>query len=239
MTEPTKTLIEIRNLRLQLAGRDVLNIDHLSITRGEVTLVVGENGSGKTSLLKVIAGLHTSTEAQFFCLGAELEGKQAARFCRGRHVYLHQTPYLFDGTVEDNIVYGLRLRGQPRSQCQLEAQDALSWAQLDHLTHRDVRALSTGERHRVALTRAKVLSPSLLLLDEITANMDTESRQRTYHLIADLKRGGASVLFATHDQASLEGINDRTLKMHQGTLETAATGSIVVPLRHGTSTQGN
>ena len=227
-------LVRVSDLTVRLGRRDVLRIEALTIQRGEIVMLVGENGSGKTTLLKVLAGLLTAKSSQFTCLGSALTPGQAARFCRGRHIYLHQTPYLFDGTVEDNVMYGLKLRGHDKARCLVETRDALAWARLEHLLHRHVDTLSSGERQRVALTRAKVLSPSLLLLDEITANMDTESRNRTYQLISDLKRAGSSVVFATHDHEALEGISDTRLEMKHGAVAIAKPHTAtIVPIRHG------
>ena len=155
------------------------------------------NGSGKTTLLKVLAGLLAPQEARFKCLGVSMAGRTAARFCRGRHIYLHQTPFMFDGSVEENVSYGLRQRRRDGMQRRIEIRDALAWAQLEHLVHRRANELSVGEQQRVALTRARILAPSLLLLDEITANMDADSRKRTYEMIVDLRRAGSSIVFAS------------------------------------------
>lgn len=194
-------LIELDELILDREGRRVLDIAHLRIERGRAILLRGDNGSGKTTLLKTLAGLLVATSGRFRCLGSPLSPRAAARFCRGRHIYLHQTPYMFDGTVADNVAYGLGQRGRDRAQRQLEIRDALAWAELDHLIDRPALQLSTGEQQRVALVRARILAPPLLLLDEITANMDSASRQRTHAMLNDLERSESSVILATHDPA--------------------------------------
>lgn len=228
------SILDIRALSVTLNGRRVLDIEHIPVRRGEVVMLAGDNGSGKTTLLKVMAGLLTADSAVFTCLGAQMAARPAARFCRGRHIYLHQTPYMFDGTVEDNVAYGLKLRGRAPADRRIEIRDALAWAGLEHLVHRDARQLSTGERQRVALTRARILAPSLLLLDEITANMDQDSRRRTYTLIADLKRSGSSVFFATHDHEPIEALCDHRLELEHGRLHTGEIHAAqVVPIRRG------
>jgi tungstate transport system ATP-binding protein len=230
--EAATPLLEIENLKLTLAQRDVLDIASIRIERGQIVMLSGDNGSGKTTLLKVLAGLLTARHGLFTCLGTRMAGPAAARFCRGRHIYLHQTPYMFDGTVEDNVAYGLKQRGRDHGQRRIEIRDALAWAELEHLVHRQARELSTGERQRVALTRAKILTPSLLLLDEITANMDSTSRQRTHTMVADLKRSGASVVLATHDHEALEALCDIRLDLAAGRLvHEQSYPADVIPLR--------
>jgi tungstate transport system ATP-binding protein len=231
--DPAQPLLAVRGLEFAFGGRRVLDVGQLRIARGEAILLVGDNGSGKTTLLKILAGLLVAARGEFTCLGTTRAPRAAARFCRGRHVYLHQSPYMFDGTVEENIAYGLRQRGRDSAQQRIEIRDMLAWAELGHLVHRPARQLSTGEKQRVALTRARILAPSLLLLDEITANMDADSRRRTHTMIADLRRAGSSVVFATHDHASLEALCDQRLELAGGQLVDVplTAGADVIPLR--------
>lgn len=232
--EPS-ALVEVRELEVWLGRRRVLDVGELRIERGAIVMLTGDNGSGKTTLLKCLAGLLLARRARFRCLGVDMARRAAARFCRGRHIYLHQTPYMFDGTVEDNVAYGLKQRGRELAHRRVEIRDALEWAGLEHLVHRAAKTLSTGEKQRVALTRARILAPSLLLLDEITANMDTASRRRTYDMVADLRRAGSSVVFATHDHEPVESISDAHYALEEGRLaERQVTAASVVPLRRDT-----
>ncbi|MCB1748079.1 MAG: ABC transporter ATP-binding protein [Gammaproteobacteria bacterium] len=214
-------LVELAGVHLARGGRRVLDIDHLAVRRGQVLSLSGANGSGKTSLLKLMAGLLIADGGTLRCLGTSMRARAAARFCRGRHVYLHQVPYLFDGTVEDNVDYGLKLRGRDPAQRRVEIRDALAWAELDHLLDRPARQLSGGEQQRVALVRARILAPTLLLLDEITANMDRDSRRRTYAMVEDLRQCGSSVVFASHDAEALAALGDTALVLAAGRLGAA------------------
>ncbi|MEX2481659.1 MAG: ABC transporter ATP-binding protein [Gammaproteobacteria bacterium] len=211
-----EALIEVADLVVELGRRRVLDVAKLRIERGRVVLLCGDNGSGKTTLLKVLAGLLIAGRGAFRCLGSRMSPRGAARFCRGRHVYLHQTPYLFDGTVAENVSYGLELRGHDRAQREIEIREALAWAGLDHLADRPSAQLSTGEKQRVALVRARVLAPPLLLLDEITANMDTASRQRVQTMLGDFQRAGSSVVLATHDPDSLTMLATARIELAAG-----------------------
>lgn len=230
------TLLEAEALGLQRVRRTILDIDALRLEAAQIVLLTGANGAGKTSLLKVLAGLHTADSGRFHGLGTPMNCEEAARYCRGRHVYLHQTPYMFDASVEQNIAYGLRVRGQPLHTRQAEVRAALAWAGLEALAARPARELSLGEQQRVALTRAYVLAPSALLLDEITANLDAAHRRHVHDMLSALRERGTCVVFATHDPAPLLSRVDHHLHIEAGRLTPPARGDAqVVPLRRDAS----
>lgn len=225
--------VSIRNLELSFGKRRILSCDTLEFTPGSIVLLSGPNGSGKTSLLKVLAGLLKPDRATISCNGSAMSVQAAMAFWRGRHIYLHQQPYLFDTTVAANIGYGLKLRGHSRVQRDLQIRSALEWAELDHLADRPTNMLSTGERQRIALTRAKLLNPSALLVDEIIANMDTASRARSRELLLELSRAGVTIVVASHETGQFEDIADAHLELDGGRLVSRHAGAQVIPIdRH-------
>lgn len=219
MSAPTFTpLLEVEGLELSRAGRKVLHIEALRLEAAHILLLTGANGAGKTSLLKALAGLWVADRGRFHGLGMPLSCAEGARFCRGRHIYLHQTPYMFDASVEQNIAYGLRVRGMLATHRHAEVRAALAWAGLEALATRPARELSLGEQQRVALTRAYVLAPSVLLLDEITANLDAEHRRQVQDMLSALRERGSCVMFASHDPAPLLSRVDVHLHLDGGRL---------------------
>ncbi len=222
--------VSIRGLELSFGARQVLAFDALDLEPGMIVLLTGANGSGKTSLLKVLAGLVKPQRAQITCNGSAMSIRAAMAFWRGRHIYLHQQPYLFDTTVAANIGYGLKIRGQSRVQRELQIQAALEWARLDHLADRPTRTLSTGERQRIALTRAKLLNPSALLVDEIIANMDTASRARSHELLRDLSRAGVTIVVASHETGQCDDIADTHLVVEDGRLLSKHASADIIPI---------
>jgi tungstate transport system ATP-binding protein len=206
-------------VRKSYGSRCVLDIDHLTLHAGESYVLTGDNGSGKTTLLRVLAGLEQAkTEACRF------EG-QAVDLCaypawlREKVIYVHQHPYLFRGSINDNIAYGLKARGIRGGEREARVRQAIAWAGVESLLDVPAQNLSGGERQRVALARARVLHPRLFLLDEPTANLDAEARQQTLRLIRDLCDANSTVVLACHDREIIELPHMHRLHMVRGRIE--------------------
>lgn len=210
-------LIAIRKIQKSISNRTVLEVEELVVYQNECVVVHGENGAGKSMLLKILAGLIAPDSGVVSVNGRTLSWRQAYRIFRKEVVYLHQSPYLFDRTVEDNVAYGLQLRNRSRSEVEREVANALEWAALTHIAKRNARDLSGGEKQRVALTRARILAPRLLLLDEPTAAMDQNSRDQAFMLIRDLAIGGNAVYIATHESTESYQPN-RVIELENGRL---------------------
>ncbi|ORU91952.1 MAG: energy-coupling factor ABC transporter ATP-binding protein [Cycloclasticus sp. symbiont of Bathymodiolus heckerae] len=209
-------LIDYKNLVVTLSGKLILNIDSLSIPNHQCTLITGKNGSGKTTLFKVMSGLLKPDSASIHYQGLDMNWKQAKPYIQKDIIYLHQQPYLFDASVTYNIAYGLYRAGESKTAAHNKVMQALDWANLSHLAHRNAKQLSGGEKQRVALTRARILSPRLLLLDEPTASMDTDAKQQTSLLLQRLKEEGITIMISSHETHTVEHIADRHLHIDQG-----------------------
>lgn len=212
-------LLEFFDLYKTMGGQPLLDIEHLAIRAGTCTLLSGKNGAGKTTLLKIIAGLEPPDRARVAWRGRMLSWRRALRQYRRHVVYLHQYPYLFDCSVRDNIAYGLRQAGVPRPVVERKVAEALQWAGLSHLAARNARELSGGEKQRVALTRAWVLSPDILLLDEPVASMDQDAREQTVHLIRRFKSEGMALVITSHELQPILPLGDAHLRLADGRLQ--------------------
>jgi tungstate transport system ATP-binding protein len=212
-------ILRLTDIRKTLpAGRRLLEIDELSVHAGRCLLLTGPNGIGKTTLLKILSGLEPPDHALVDYRGMRLPWPAARRHYRRDVIYLHQQVYLFDRSVTDNVNYGLRGLGLSRAQVAERVQRALEWAGLSHLAGRNARELSGGEKQRVALTRALVLTPRVLLLDEPFSGLDEESRSRTGFLIQRLKSEQVGVVVTSHELLPLTGIADEHLELRAGRL---------------------
>jgi tungstate transport system ATP-binding protein len=199
------------------AGRQVLCIDRLEVEAGEVLCLVGPTGAGKSTLLRLLAGLEPPAAGELWFGEHRLGGRGLPLEAQRRITLLFQRPLLLTGTVRANVEYGLRLRGRGRGRPWVEA--LLGRLGLGPLACRPARALSGGEAQLVALARALVLQPQVLLLDEPTAHLDPARVALAEGAIREAHgRGGATVVWATHNLFQARRVATRVAFLLDGRL---------------------
>ncbi len=159
--------INITNLVKKYHDKAVVDIDHTQFCSGTIYGITGDNGAGKTTLLKIIAGLERYDAGEILYSGAPLEQGMMKKI-----TYLSQTPYLMRTSVYENIVYPLKIRNIDPMVIQNKAIDIMEELQITELKDQLATQLSGGESQKVALARALVFDPEVLLLDEPTASID-------------------------------------------------------------------
>lgn len=215
----SNSLLLLEGIRKSFGARRILDIARVELAAGESYVLTGENGSGKTTLLRVLAGLEDAAVGACRYEGRPFDLHTYPKWLRHNVVYVHQHPYLFRGSIVDNISYGLKARGMAATACQPLVRDAIAWAGVGNLLDVPPQSLSGGEKQRVALARARVLHPRLFLLDEPTANLDAEARQQTMELIRDLCDANSTVLLACHDREIIELPHMQRLHMENGRID--------------------
>ncbi len=197
-------LYQLRGIQHFYGERTVLDLPALDVEQGEVLAIVGPSGSGKSTLLRLLQFLEAPTRGSITFAGAVIADR-AGLDVRRRVATVFQTPALLDRSVFDNVVYGLRLRGQ--RDAREVVMHTLQRVGLQQLARVDARTLSGGEAQRVALARALVLNPTALLLDEPTANLDPYN----VGLIEEIIRahGSTTVVLVTHNTFQAKRLADR------------------------------
>ncbi|MBT5834521.1 MAG: ABC transporter ATP-binding protein [Deltaproteobacteria bacterium] len=216
MNEP---LLVFREIEKSFSGSQILCGVDLSMYPGKCILLSGKNGVGKTTLLKIIAGLEIPDLAKIEFSGKINCWNKAVRSVRKEIIYLHQHPIMFSSTVESNVAFGLRFTSLNRKQRRESVEEALEWAGLMDVAKQQAKTLSGGIQQRVAFTRARIMKPKVLLLDEPMANMDYESREQTYQLLVRMKSAGMSLVITSHFMQYFEGIVDQHFQLKNGVLE--------------------
>ncbi len=176
-------MVELRGVRHRYAGRLVLDLEQFALPRAGMVAVVGHNGAGKSTLLRLLALLETPTEGQVLFNGAAVP-RRAPVSLRRRVTLVEQRPILFRGTVRENLVYGLELRGIGRTAVNGIIADVVNRLGLAPLLDRRRPELSDGEVQRVAVARALVLRTDVLLLDEPASSADRAAAGALYRALA-------------------------------------------------------
>jgi tungstate transport system ATP-binding protein len=198
-------------------GRPVLDIARLEVVAGEALCLVGPTGAGKSTLLRLLASLERPAAGTVSFGSYRLDGPGLPLAVRRRITLMFQRPLLLTGTVRANVEYGLRLRGR-RGRSQL-AGAVLERLGLGGLASRSARSLSGGETQLVALARALVLEPDVLLLDEPTAHLDPARVALAEDAVRELHQSrGSLVVWATHNLFQARRVARRVAYLLDGRL---------------------
>ena len=207
------------------AGLQLFRDVHLDVAARESVAIVGRSGTGKSSLLHLLAGLDQPTSGEVWIGGTEvtrLRAEAAAQLRNRALGFVWQFHYLLpEFTALENIALPLFSRGVARKQALAEAAQWLERVELSSRANHRSGELSGGEQQRVAIARALVTRPGVLLADEPTGDLDDSTAAHLFTLLQRLCReGGLAVVIVTHNLELARGC-DRTLRLHNGTLSSA------------------
>jgi spermidine/putrescine transport system ATP-binding protein len=195
----------------------------LSAKQGEFLTILGESGSGKTTLLRIISGLERPTKITRLAIdGEEVSGKPPAmRNCTTVFQHYALFPHMSAG---ENAGYGLKVRGVPLPEARRRVQEALRLVRMSDKENRRIHQLSGGERQRIALARALITRPAILLLDEPLGALDEKLRLDMQSELVDLHRElGMTFVYITHSQEEALTMSDRVILMRKGRIEQSGT----------------
>lgn len=195
-------------------GHEVLRIDRLEVRSGEVVGLVGPTGAGKSTLLRLLAAVEPPTAGALAFHGQPFGVPELPLDVRRRITLVFQRPLLLAGSVRENVEYGLRLRGVSRQHQRANAM--LERLGLTSLAARSARTLSGGETQLVALARALVVEPEVLLLDEPTANLDPARVALVETVVRNVHRQGTTVIMATHNLFQAHRVASRVVLLLDG-----------------------
>jgi molybdopterin-binding protein len=212
------TVLALRDVRRRYGARDALDVRALDVVAGEVLAVIGPNGAGKSTLLRVLGLLERPDTGQVLVRGRAVDGRDALGE-RRRMATVFQEPLLTDATVADNVALGLRFRGVSPAAGRARVARWLERLGVAGLATRAARTLSGGEAQRIALARALVLEPEVLLLDEPFAGLDAPARAA---LMADLgailRADRTTTVLVTHERGEALALADRVAVLMAGRL---------------------
>jgi len=213
-----KPLIELKNVTQHFGNLTALDKVSLKIGKGEMFTLIGPNGSGKTTMLRIMAFIDRPASGEIYFKGLKVDGTNQSQF-RTKSTMVFQKPALFNTTVYKNIAYGLKLRGYLKAEIDKRIKDALNHVKLDGYKKRQAKKLSGGEQQRVCLARALALNAELLLLDEPTADLDPRSVSIIEETISRINRElNTTIVMTTHNMLQVENSTNRIALLIGGRL---------------------
>lgn len=213
-------MIELRNITKSFGNLQVLKGIDLDIARGEVVSIVGPSGAGKTTLLQIMGTLDTPDGGEICVDGQQLNGmsqKALAQF-RNKHIgFVFQFHQLLpEFTALENVMIPAMIARRPQKETRQQAMQLLELMGLSGRADHKPGELSGGERQRVAVARALINKPSVILADEPSGSLDTQNKNELHQLFFDLRRQmGQTFVIVTHDE-ELARLTDRTIHLKDG-----------------------
>lgn len=217
-------MIQIENLTKSFGNLQVLKGVSLSIKKGEVISIVGPSGAGKTTLLQLIGTLDRPSGGSIRFNGEELGKMSENRLAtfRNRHIgFVFQFHQLLpEFTALENIIIPALIAGRKRKEAEAEAMELLRIMGIEQRAQHKPSEMSGGENQRVAVARALINRPDVILADEPSGSLDSHNKEELHRLFFDLRdKLGQTFIIVTHDE-SLAAFTDRTIRMVDGVIET-------------------
>ena len=212
----TDTILSLENIEKSFDGEKILKNISLDIGRGEFITLLGSSGCGKTTTIRIIAGLETPDGGKVVLNGKDITALAPEK--RDVNTVFQNYALFPHMNVEKNIGYGLRLKKMSQNEIKNEVKNALSLVQLEGFEKRNPSQLSGGQKQRVAIVRALAMHPDILLFDEVTAALDPEMVREVLDVMLDLAKQGSTMIIVTHEMQFAEAVADRVYFLDKGNI---------------------
>ncbi len=201
--------LQVSDAQVRRRGKVLVGPVDLTLQAGGVTIVIGPNGSGKTSLLKMLHGILRLNRGvvKWACTTDEAQKRQA---------FVFQTPVMLRRTVLENLVYPLRLLKVPKTEAHQRAGDWAGRVGLGDALRRQATVLSGGERQKLAMARALIRDPDVLFLDEPCASLDGRAMREIETILQNAAASGTRIIMSTHDMGQARRLADEVLFILHG-----------------------
>ena len=208
-------MLQLKNINKRFGSKTVAQDINLNVEAGEILAVLGRSGCGKSTLLKTIVGLVYPDSGEVWLNGDNITDMPSEK--RNISLMFQDYALLPHLTALDNVGFGLKMRRLPKAEIEEQSMQALRDIGLEHEAQRKPESLSGGEQQRLALARALITRPSLLLLDEAFSSLDTHLRHNLYRLTDEsIRRQNIPAVLVTHSPEEAAALADHIALMHEG-----------------------
>jgi len=213
-------VIELKDAQIYQDKTLILSDVNIQISKGQFIYLVGSTGSGKSSLLKTLYADLPLKEGKGSVAGYKLKKLKSSKvpFLRRKLGIVFQDFQLLpDRSIYENMLFVMKATGwTKKAEMKTRSEQLLEKVGLVDKSEKMPHELSGGEQQRVAIARALINEPEIILADEPTGNLDTETSERIIHLLSDISMSGTAVLMATHDKSLMEKFKSKTIRCHEG-----------------------
>ena len=217
-----ESILQLLQIRKSFDNTEVLKGIDLEVAQGEFITLLGASGCGKTTTLRIIAGLELPDAGQVILEGQDITNREPNK--RDVNTVFQNYALFPHMNVSDNVGYGLKIRKVPKAEIERKVEQALRLVQLEEYGKRMPDQLSGGQKQRIAIARAVINEPKVLLLDEPLGALDLKLRRQMQLELKRLqKQLGITFIYITHDQEEAINMSDRIGVMHEGILEQLGT----------------
>ena len=222
MNKNAPHIIDVENVSKKFGEKTALDNINLYVRKGEFMTILGPSGCGKTTLLRLLAGFETATEGTISIAGKDITA--VPPYKRNVNTVFQKYALFPHLNVFDNIAFGLKLKGTPKSEIGQRVTRALKTVNMSGYEYRDVNSLSGGQQQRIAIAKAIVNEPEVLLLDEPLAALDLKMRKDMQLELKEMhERLGITFVYVTHDQEEALTLSDTIVVMSNGQIQQVGT----------------
>ncbi|MBL4653047.1 MAG: ATP-binding cassette domain-containing protein [Flavobacteriales bacterium] len=226
----SEVVIDLRNLKIQQQKNLILDGVNLQVKKGEFIYLIGKTGSGKSSLLRTLYRDIELNGGEGTIVGFDLhkiKTRKIPHLRRKLGIVFQDFQLLTDRSIEDNLLFVMKATGwKDKKKMNEQVKKMLEMVNLETKGYKMPHEISGGEQQRAAIARALINNPEVIIADEPTGNLDTETSESILQLLLEISRKGKAVLFATHDSVLMDKYPARTLKCEGGKLTEMDSNSI-------------